>query len=171
MPPDHEHDDHRDGNQGHDDPGRAHDAPLEHGTSLGDTLSWAYAWAFEPDQSPVLAGASWLAREIVPDAKSPFDAILAPATSAGQLEELKSAFKLLRTTAASAAERSLAARLYAATIAAALVRHGTLITRQRDESLRKAFEELESDTTLPDRIRELGSLARDIPRDIPRDID
>ena len=157
MPIDHEHDDHREGNEGHDDHGRAHDAPLEHGTSLGDTLSWA----FELDQSPALAGASWLTREIVPDAKSPFDAILAPATTVGQLEELKSAYKLLRTTAASAAERSLAARLYAATIAAALVRHGTLITRQRDESLRKAFEELESDATLPDRIRELGSLARD----------
>jgi hypothetical protein len=136
----------------------ADDAPLEHGTSLGDTLSWA----FELDQSPALAGATWLTREIVPDAQSPFDAILAPSTSPAALADLKSAYKLLRTTAASAAERSLAARLYAATIAAALVRHGTLITRQRGEALRRAFEELEADDSLPERIRELGSLARDV---------
>jgi hypothetical protein len=149
--------------EGHDHAPRdatppASEASLEHGTSLGDTLSWA----FELDQSPALAGAAWLTREIVADAKSPFDAILASTTTVGQLEELKSAYKMLRTNAASASERSLAARLYAATIAAALVRHGTLITRQRDDSLRRAFEELESDATLPDRIRELGSLARDI---------
>lgn len=122
---------------------------------LGETLRWA----FEFNTSPALAGATWLTREIIPDARDPFDAILAPNTTLSALEELKGAYKMLRTTGTSSAERSLAARLYAATIAAALVRHAKLITSQRGETLLKAFTELESDITMPEKIRELGAQA------------
>ncbi|MFM7259363.1 MAG: hypothetical protein ACKO3W_02040 [bacterium] len=119
---------------------------------LGDTLRWA----FELDTSPALAGAAWLTREIVPGARDPFDAIVATATSLDALEQLKGAYKMLRTTGSTSAERSLAARLYAATIAAALVRHGKLITSQRGEALLRAFTDLESDTTMPESIRAIA---------------
>jgi hypothetical protein len=127
--------------------------------TLGDTLSWA----FELDNSPAIAGATWLTREIVPNARDPFDAILDAATTAKQLEELKTAYKMLRTTGATMPERNLAARLYAATIAAALVRHNTLITRQSDAALTRAFDELYADETIPERIRMLATLAADAP--------
>ncbi|MCE2885653.1 MAG: hypothetical protein LW806_12245 [Planctomycetaceae bacterium] len=122
---------------------------------LGDTLRWA----FELDASPTLAGATWLTREIVPGARDPFDAIVATTTTLDALEQLKGAYKMLRTAGTTTAERSLAARLYAATIAAALVRHGKLITSQRGEALLRAFTDLESDATMPEAIRSIASQA------------
>ena len=128
--------------------------------SLGDTLRWA----FDLDHSPAISGATFLTREIIPNAKDPFDAIADGTTTLHQLEDLKNAYKMLRTTGATAPERSLAARLYAATIAAGLVRHGTLISRQTPFALAKAFEELAADAEMPERIRELGTLAIDAMR-------
>jgi len=125
--------------------------------SLGDTLRWA----FELDSSPALAGASFLTREIIPGAKDPFEAIDEPSTTVRQLEDLKNAYKMLRTTGATAPERSLAARLYAATIAAALVRHGALISTQQPFTLAAAFEELAADREMPERTREIATLAID----------
>ena len=122
---------------------------------LGDTLRWAV----ELDASPTMAGATWRTREIVPGARDPFDAIVATTTSLDALEQLKSAYKMLRTGGTTPAERSLAARLYAATIAAALVRHGKLITSQRGEALLRAFTDLESDTTMPESLRSIASQA------------
>lgn len=124
-------------------------------SKLSDTLRWA----FELDQSPALSGATWLTREIIPDAKDPFDAILAPGTSVEALCELKNAYKMLRTTGVTAAERSLAARLYAATIAASLVRYKTMISTQAPAALLRAFTELAEDDTMPERLREIASLA------------
>jgi hypothetical protein len=130
--------------------GRSGSAP-----QLGDTLRWA----FELDASPTLSGATWLTREIVPGARDPFEAIVAPTTSIDALEQLKGAYKMLRTTGTTAAERSLAARLYAATIAAALVRSGRLITSQRGEALLRAFMDLEADATMNEAIRSIASQA------------
>jgi hypothetical protein len=48
-----------------------------------------------------------------------------------------------------------------ATIAAAIVRHGAMITRQTPFALARAFEELAGDPDMPERIRDLGSLAAD----------
>lgn len=127
----------------------------ESASKLGDTLRWA----FELDQSPALAGATWLTREIIPEAKDPFDAILAPSTSLDALRELKNAYKMLRTTGVTAPERSLAARLYAATIAAALVRHGTSISTQNAAALARAFTELADDDTMPEALRTVASRA------------
>jgi len=131
------------------------------GASLGDTLRWA----FELDQSPALAGATWITREIIPAARDPFDAILAASTSLDALRELKNAYKMLRTSGATAPERSLAARLYAATIAAALVRHGLLISTQAHAALRRAFADLAEDATMPDPLREVAvaALSRPLP--------
>jgi len=138
--------------------GHSSDSDDPDGThALGDTLRWA----FEFDAAPAMAGARFLTREIVPGAKDPFSAIDDPATTVRQLEDLKGAYKLLRTTGATAPERSLAARLYAATIAAALVRHGALISSQNPFALVSAFEELAADPDMPERTREIATLAVD----------
>lgn len=141
-------------------PNESAQSPSGASPQLGDTLRWA----FELDASPALAGATWLTREIVPDARDPFEAIVAPTTTIDALEQLKSAYKMLRTTGSTAAERSLAARLYAATIAAALVRHGQLITSQRGEALVRAFSELEADTSMTDAIRAIAAQALTVAR-------
>jgi hypothetical protein len=124
-------------------------------SALGDTLRWA----FELDQSPALTGATWITREIIPAARDPFDAILAQSTSLDALRELKNAYKMLRTTSATAPERSLAARLYAATIAAALVRYNVAISTQSSTALARAFTELMDDEAMPERLRDIASLA------------
>ncbi|MEY3142970.1 MAG: hypothetical protein RLY21_1463 [Planctomycetota bacterium] len=133
-------------------------------SKLSDTLRWA----FELDQSPALAGATWLTREIIPDAKDPFDAILAPGTSLDALRELKNAYKMLRTTGVTATERSLAARLYAATIAAAAVRYKTAISTQNAAALQRAFTELAEDDSMPEALRDIASLALTCPPPEPR---
>jgi hypothetical protein len=69
---------------------QSHNPRQDTASKLGDTLRWA----FELDQSPALAGATWLTREIIPDAKDPFDAILAAGTSLDALRELKNAYKM-----------------------------------------------------------------------------
>ncbi|MBI1304075.1 MAG: hypothetical protein GC172_09850 [Phycisphaera sp.] len=123
--------------------------------SLSDTLRWA----FELDQSPALAGATWITREIIPAARDPFEAILASSTSLDALRELKNAYKMLRTSGTTAPERSLAARLYAATIAAALVRHHASISTQTPAALQRAFTDLAEDESMPERLREVATLA------------
>lgn len=124
-------------------------------SALGDTLRWA----FELETSPAQFGAMWLTREIIPDAKDPFDAILAPTTTLDGLRELKNAYKMLRTSSATAAERSLAARLYAATIAAALVRYKTSISTQSVANLQRAFTDLAEDPSMPEDLRAVAALA------------
>ena len=136
------------------------DSSRDSAESLGDTLRWA----FQLEASPALTGATWLAREIVPDASDAFEAITATTTSLAALRELKSAFKMLRSCGATTAERSLAARLYAATLAAALIRHRELITSQDPANLLRAFTELTDDDTMPDRVRDLAALAIDFVR-------
>lgn len=128
--------------------------------TLGDTLRWAFAFSNEHGHS----GPDFIAREIVPGATSAFDAILAPSTSLDALRELKSAFKMLRSSSASAAERSLAARLYAGTLAAALIRHRTNISSQSGPNLVRAFGELSLDDSMPERLREIAALAIDFAK-------
>ncbi len=127
---------------------------------LEDTLRWA----FELDDSTAMTGATWLTREIVPSAADPWSALLDASTTLAQLEELKNAYKMLRTTGTSAAERSLAARLYAATIGAALVRNGALISRQKTDALVHALSELHDDESMPAHIRDLAVRAIDAVR-------
>jgi hypothetical protein len=53
----------------------------------------------------------------------------------------------------------LGARLYAATIAAAKVRHGESISTQSPAAIQRALESLEHDTDLPPDIRNMVGLA------------
>ncbi len=140
--------------------------PLNESASSGASkgLEDTLRWAFELDASPALAGASWLTREIVPHASDAFGGLLDGATTLAQLVELKNAYKMLRKTGTTPAERSLAARLYAVAIGAALVRHGTLITTQRGETLTRALSELHDDETMSASVRDLALQAIDAAR-------
>lgn len=131
--------------------------------TLGETLRWAFAFSDDERHS----GPDFIAREIVPGSTGAFDAILAPTTSLEALHELKSAFKMLRASSASAAERSLAARLYAGTIAAALIRHRKNISSQSGANLARAFAELSIDDSMPERLREIAALAIDFAKNHP----
>lgn len=130
--------------------------PDEH---LAPGLPAAYRWALESSADPTRAACDWLAAEIVPEARSAGVAIASTTTTLEQLIALKIAFKALRGSAESTVERNLAARLYAGTIAAALLRFDTRISRQRDDALRSAFAALANDPSFEEPLRDMARAA------------
>jgi DNA-directed RNA polymerase specialized sigma24 family protein len=119
----------------------------------------AFRWALDANADPSRTAADWLAREIVPMARDAASAVAGTSSTLEQLVALKVAFKALRIGAASTAERNRAARLYAATIAAGLVRFGVKISRQSDAVLRRAFLSLRNDTSCEESLRDLATVA------------
>lgn len=139
------------------------DETIADGTAAG--IPTAFRWALDASADPSRAAADWLAREIVPNARDAAAAVASTQTSIEQVTALKTAFKALRTGAATPAERNRAARLYAAAIATGLVRFGTRISRQSDGALRKAFAALRDDPTCEEPLRDLATVALSrIPR-------
>jgi hypothetical protein len=122
-------------------------------------LPTAFRWALDANADPGRAAADWLAREIVPGAHDASAAVASTLSTLEQLVALKTAFKALRTGAATSGERNRAARLYAAAIAAGLVRFGVRISRQSDTALRKAFIALHEDATCEEPLRDLATVA------------
>ncbi len=128
--------------------------------SAGDSgLPAAFRWALESTADPDRAACDWLAREIVPRATCAAHAVADSRTTLDELRALKHAFKALRQSAVSVSERNRAARLYAATIAAALLRFDERITRQRDEALQRAFRALIDDHDGDERLRDIATAA------------
>lgn len=138
--------------------GRSAQRPSESGERARGIHS-AFQWALDANADPSRTAADWLAREIVPLAPDAAAAVAGTNSTLEQLVALKIAFKALRTGAASTAERNRAARLYAATIAAGLVRFGVKISRQGDEVLRRAFLALRDDTSCEESLRDLAAVA------------
>lgn len=126
---------------------------------LSDSLRWALALGADPDQSPI----DWIAKELDPESNGAADAVCrnVPGTDVDldRLELLKSGFKSMRLSSESGSDRSLAARYYASTIAAGLVRHGVWITEQRTERVVAAIKDLQQDTAMPDALRNLAGRA------------
>lgn len=127
--------------------------------SASNALSDTLRWAFELETKPSEATANWIAAEIVPTSTSAIEAILCPTTTLAQLCDLKSAFKSMRVSGATVGERRLAARLYAGSIAAAVVRYHARASTQSNPALIEAFSALAADTDLPERMREIAELA------------
>ena len=75
------------------------------------------------------------------------------------LRRAKDAFKTMRIVGETSADRRLGAQLYAAAIAAGLVRHGARISSQSDRAMRRAFERITSDMECDDRLRNLAGTA------------
>ena len=122
-------------------------------TNLGDSIEWAYS----SDKNPAMTMADWLIHEINPSSKSAVEFIAHPDRTVEELTDAKEVFKGMRVEGESADDRRLAARLYTATIAAALVRHSERITTQSDEALTKALSGLAEDSDMDGRLRELAS--------------
>jgi len=126
---------------------------------LTDSLRWAIAIGAEPDRST----ADWLAIELVPGAENAVAAICDSIPDADadleRLRLLKRGFKTLRLGGEDSTDRRLAARYYAATLAAGVVRHGVWISRQRTDRIIEAVQGLADDEAIDDRLRAVASTA------------
>ncbi len=105
---------------------------------------------------PAMASADWLARDIDPNCSGAIDLITGANVQLEQLQQAKSAFKTMRVLGELSADRRLAAKLYAASIAAGLVRFNTRISRQSDDALRRGLHSLLDDAKMPDPLRDLA---------------
>jgi len=122
-------------------------------------MSEALRWALESSSDPARAAADWLVRDISPHHESAWAMLADSSVSMAELHQAKTAFKTMRIMGETVADRRHAARLYAATIAAARVRHGESITRQSQGAIRRALETLEQDVEVPEPVRSMIGLA------------
>lgn len=129
---------------------------------LSDSLRWVLAFGLEPERSQV----DWLAHELDPAAEDATDAICRidadPVADLERLRLLKSGFKSIRRSGESSSDRRLAARYYAASIAAGLARHRLWISEQRPDRVLEAVRDLETDEAMPAAIRRLAREAIEI---------
>ena len=126
---------------------------------LSDSLRWVLALGANPSQSPI----DWIAVELDPESSNAADAICRSLPESesdlDRLQLLKSGFKSLRLSGETSSDRRVAARYYAATIAAGVVRHKTWITEQRRERATAAIEDLREDQSVPESLRTLAGQA------------
>lgn len=119
----------------------------------------ALRWALDAMQSPSLAAADWLARDIDPNVNTAAELLGNPAITMAQVRQAKTVFKTMRIVGEKSADRRVGARLYAAAIAAGLARHGKKITVQSDAALHRAFKALLDDRRMPLPLRDLAGMA------------
>jgi hypothetical protein len=116
-------------------------------------------WALDAEADPAMASADWLAMDIDATQPSAIALLTDPSVSLSQLRRAKSVYKTMRIVGETSADRRLGARLYAASIAAGLVRHGRRISRQSDAALQRAFKGLMDDESMPSALREIAGKA------------
>ncbi len=124
-----------------------------------DQLSHVLRSAVEASLDPAVAAADWLARDIDPSRPSAVALLTDPTVPLESLQRAKDAFKTMRILGEHSADRRLAASLYAATIAAALVHHDRRISRQSDTALRRGLQSLLEDARQPEPLRKLAGSA------------
>ena len=127
--------------------------------TLTKHISDALRSALEVAGDPSLAVADWLARDIDPTQPSAVALLTDPDVSLENLRKAKSVFKTMRILGETSADRRLAARLYAAAIAAALARYNQRVSRQSNEALLRGLRSLLEDDQMPDRLRKLAGSA------------
>ncbi len=126
------------------------------GERLGEALRAALSASFDPS----MAAADWLAKDIDSQYESAVDLITDTQVTLKSLQRAKNAFKTMRVVGETGTDRRLAAQLYAATIAAALVRHKQRISTQSDSALRRSLRTLLDHPDTPDdRLRDLAGTA------------
>jgi hypothetical protein len=124
-------------------------------TQLTDALQWA----LDAMQSPATASADWLAKDIDPTAESAAQFLSNPHISLEMVRKAKSAFKTMRIVGETSADRRIGARMYAAAIAAGIVRHGKRVSRQSDSAIIRALQGLLDDMRMPAELRNLAGTA------------
>ncbi len=112
--------------------------------------------AKEVSVDPAMAAADWLARDIDPQRGTAVELLTDPSVSIKNLQKAKDVYKTMRILGESANDRRVAARLYAATIAAGLIHHGKRISRQSDAALTRGLEALLADLDMPQPVRRLA---------------
>lgn len=125
-------------------------------TILREKLGEVIRSALEASIDPAMAAADWLARDIDPNCSGAIDLVTDKNVTLEQLQQAKSVFKTMRVLGEQSADRRLAAKLYAATIAAGLIRYNCRISRQSDDALRRGLQALLDDARLPDQLRDLA---------------
>ena len=116
----------------------------------GNETQHPIEWAMETDVDPIFMLANWLVRDAIETAEGAVQVISSKDTTLDQYRILKRLFKQLRTQGELPADRRLGARLYAASIAGAIVNHGRLITVQSRIRLEEAFADFIRDRDMPD---------------------
>ncbi|MHC4787438.1 MAG: hypothetical protein ACYTE6_15890 [Planctomycetota bacterium] len=124
-----------------------------------ERLSDALRSAVEAAVDPAMAAADWLARDIDPGHDSAVSLLTDPDVSPETLEKAKDVYKTMRILGETSADRRLAARLYAASIGAALVHHGRRISRQSESALKRGLQSLHEGADVPDPLRQLAGTA------------
>ncbi len=140
----------------------ANGSPLSdlNGTTAGATrLALALNWIVEDGRDPEWAAADWLATDIDPSYQSATEMLSDPKVSLDTLDRAKDAYKTMRIVGEAPADRRLGARLYLASIAAALARHHRRISRQSNEALERNLREMINDTAMPDSLRAVAGIA------------
>ena len=122
---------------------------------LGDALRSAVEAAVDP----AMAAADWLARDIDPGYDSAIALLTDADVSLETLKKAKDVYKTMRILGETSADRRLAARLYAAAIGAALVRHESRISRQSETALKRGLQSLHEGADVPDPLRQLAGTA------------
>ena len=122
-------------------------------------LSDALRWALEAMQSPAMASADWLAMDIDPGAASAAALLANPHITLEQVRKAKSVFKTMRIVGETSADRRIGARMYAAAIAAGIVRHGTRVSRQSDRAILKGLQGLLDDRRMPPELSQMAGMA------------
>ena len=116
-------------------------------------------WALDSLHEPAIAAADWLARDIDPEQPTSTSLLTNPKITLLQVKQAKSVFKTMRIVGEKSADRRVGARMYAAAIAAGLVRHQRLISRQTPQALKRGFENLLDDQRMPQPLRDLAGMA------------
>ncbi len=116
-------------------------------------------WALDSIHEPAVAAADWLARDIDPDQPTATALLSDPTITLAMVKQAKSVFKTMRIVGEKSADRRIGARMYAAAIAAGLVRHRTLVSRQSGEALVRGFQGLLDDHRMPSQLRDLAGMA------------
>lgn len=116
-------------------------------------------WVLDSLHQPAIAAADWLARDIDPTQPSAAALLSNPKITLNQVRQAKTVYKTMRIVGEKAADRHVGARMYAAAIAAGLVRHGKKITTQSDDALKRGFKALLDDRKMPLPLRDLAGMA------------
>lgn len=110
-------------------------------------------------QDPAMASADWLAHDIDPDYSNAADLLSNPDITLEQVRQAKTVFKTMRIVGEKSADRRVGGRMYAAAIAAGIVRHDERVSSQSNAALRRGFQALLDDRKMPQSLRDLAGMA------------
>jgi len=122
-------------------------------------ITQALRWALDSMHEPAMASADWLARDIDPSQPSATALLTNPNITLTQVQQAKSVFKTMRIVGEKAADRRVGARMYAAAIAAGIVRFDRKVSTQSESALKRGFEGLLDDRRMPQELRDLAGKA------------